>query len=678
MHQIGRYHLERELGRGAMGIVYAGFDPVLKRRVAVKTFQPPNGSSDQPWEVMGKRLAREAQSAAGLNHPNIVNVYDVVEESGILYVVMEFIDGKSLAQTFPTGTPVPAGPIVRPLQECASGLDYAHGQGVVHRDVKPANIMLDKSGVTKIADFGLAKLMDSTTDLTQGFVLGTLEYMAPDQLHGRSADGRADQYALAVVAYGLLTGSRIHDADTVARWCHLVVSESPTPATARNPNLPPNVDPVFARALAKTPEARFESCSRFVLDLSRALNAHADAMPTVVTVPRPPVEAVPDRRGRLKWAVPGILAAVVVGVAIYAWERHVPIPKPIEDQKPVEKSAKVETAVAPTQVSPASTPNPDLAREAWDRVKGSSNRLALEAFLKAYATSEYVGLARVELALLPPPVVAAKPVPSVGPRLGEEKANLTDAQRYVWIPPGKFTMGCSPQDNQCSDDEKPAHPVEITKGFWMAQTAVPLASWQRYRTITGAAALPGQDNTGRKINGSTNDASAPIVAIDWDRAQAFCKWAGGRLPTESEWEYAARAGSVQARYGEIDSIAWYADNAGRQRFDSYALLRLTREARDRALLENGNGPRPVGQKRPNAWNVYDMLGNVSQWTSDWYGESYYRESPSHDPAGPADGKDRVTRGGSWFHGSRAIRASARLPIPKGEVRSGLGVRCVLD
>jgi serine/threonine-protein kinase len=684
MQQIGRYQLERELGRGSMGIVYAAFDPVLKRRVAIKTVLPDRDSSSQSWDVLVKRLAREAQSTAELSHPNIVGVYDVVEADGMFCVVMEFIDGKSLSQAFPAGSPVSAEFVMRMLWECAGALDHAHAHGLVHRDIKLANIMLDKSGVAKITDFGIAKHLNATSELTHGFAIGTLEYMSPEQLNAQPVDGRTDQYALAVVAYRLLTGFRTFDADSVGAWCHMLVNQAPTPPTLRNPALPAAVNAVLGRALAKNPQDRYESCSRFVEELGRALAAYSPTAESTMRMPIPPAEAGRGRGWRM-WAALAVLAAVVGAgsYTIYTLVRRRAEVRlmPEAAQKaaePTQAVAKEEKAAVP---SPAPAPaNPDPAREAWDRVKGTGNRASLEGFLKAYGNSEYANAARTELALLPP--VTAEPggarEASSAVRPGREKTNPKDSQHYVWIPPGKFTMGCSPGDNDCYGNEKPAHLVEITEGFWLGQMPVSIGPWKRYAMSTGAPPLSGKDKMGRKLNASMDDDSVPVVLIGWEQARTFCAWAGGRLPTEAEWEYAARAGTTGSRYGGLESIAWYNANSGQQHLDSAVLRGLDRKALEKTLFDNGNTPRDVGKKRPNAWNLYDMLGNAAQWTGDWYGESYYRQSPRRDPKGPPEGKDRVARGGSWFQGPTQIRVSNRIPIPKGVGRSDIGFRCVLE
>jgi formylglycine-generating enzyme required for sulfatase activity/regulation of enolase protein 1 (concanavalin A-like superfamily) len=217
---------------------------------------------------------------------------------------------------------------------------------------------------------------------------------------------------------------------------------------------------------------------------------------------------------------------------------------------------------------------------------------------------------------------------------GRTKVNPKDGLTYVWIPPGTFMMGCSPGDNGCQSYEKPAHEVTITKGFWLGQTPV---TQQAYQRVTG------------RSPSSFKGATLPVEMVNWDEAQAYCAVIGGRLPTEAEWEYAARAGSTAARYGNLDEIAWYPGPAGSKTHE-------------------------VARKAPNAWGLYDMLGNVWQWTADWFGD--YQSGAQSDPSGSTSGHSRAMRGGSWGSGGPFFaRFSVRGAVP-GSQGHAVGLRCV--
>jgi formylglycine-generating enzyme required for sulfatase activity len=255
---------------------------------------------------------------------------------------------------------------------------------------------------------------------------------------------------------------------------------------------------------------------------------------------------------------------------------------------------------------------------------------------------------------------------------GPVRENPKDSLKYVWIPPGTFMMGCSPGDNECKADEKPSHRVVITKGFWLGQTEVTVSAYKRFAAATGRQMPPQPNLSGRPLNPGWGDEAMPMVDVTWDNARAYCGWAGGRLPTEAEWEYAARAGSTVARYGDLHEIAWYADNTGRQRVDT-SMTNLTLYWQ--RLNENGNGMREVGQKRANGFGLFDMLGNVWEWVNDWYEQNYYQNSPSQDPAGPASGTERVLRGGSWGSPAGYLRVSHRRGYNPGSRNEFYGFRC---
>ena len=258
--------------------------------------------------------------------------------------------------------------------------------------------------------------------------------------------------------------------------------------------------------------------------------------------------------------------------------------------------------------------------------------------------------------------------------------NPKDGMKYVWVPPGRFMMGASEGDAEARDNERPAHEVELSHGFWLGQTPVTVAAYERYREETGAPELPKEDKYGRALNTAAGDPSLPVVAVTWYEAAAYCKWAGGRLPSEAEWECAARAGNPNARYGVIDEIAWYGDNSGNTRIDSAAVWAKDPDA-DRyhkTLKANGNGPKSVGLLEPNAWGLCDVLGNVWEWTADYFDEAYYQRREGRDPKGPAKGSTRALRGGSWSADPSIVRASGREGIVPGFRGLNVGFRCLWE
>jgi len=257
-----------------------------------------------------------------------------------------------------------------------------------------------------------------------------------------------------------------------------------------------------------------------------------------------------------------------------------------------------------------------------------------------------------------------------GPAAGTVRTNPRDGLQYVWIPPGSFMMGCSPGDMMCQEQEKPAHLAVITKGFWIGQTEVTVAAAERFVAANGESMPPPP-----YFNPNWADRNMPMVGVNWNDGAAFCRWAGGRLPTEAEWEYAARAGNTGPTYGPLDEIAWFVENSGRKRVDP---TRIPDEASYNKLMEkNNNGTHDVAQKRPNAWGLFDMLGNASEWVEDWYSPTYYQSSPAQDPQGPPTGQRRVRRGAAWYGIAEYVRFSSRLGSDPDDRAIMYGFRCVL-
>ena len=335
---VGRYRILRPLGRGAMGLVYLAEDPSLNRQVAIKMLDI-EADSNRDREFLRGRLLRDARAAAMLSHPNIVAVYDIVEEGQSIYVVMEYIEGESLSSYLDhTAMPDP-GFILRVLRQMAAGLDYTHSKGIIHRDIKPGNVMITPDGNVKILDFGIARMSDVRTSTPTGVVMGTVDYMAPEQIKAEAMDGRADQFSLAAVAYRMLTGSTLFGRHTLATLAYKLVNEAPAPVCQRNSQIPATVDPVLAKALAKSPAGRYATCRAFVEQLAQGMTGAMESpTATMVTTPADsettvktaaagvvPGSGPKKRSGMVALVAGGVLVAAGAGVAIWKpWSQPTP------------------------------------------------------------------------------------------------------------------------------------------------------------------------------------------------------------------------------------------------------------------------------------------------------------------------------------------------------------------
>jgi serine/threonine-protein kinase len=278
MQQIGRYRILGEIGRGAMGVVYKAEDPSIGRIVAIKTIRLADALNEKERQFLRERLFREARSAGILSHPGIVTIYDIYELDGVCYVFMEYVDGPTLEKILHSEDGLNKKTLLSVLDQTAAALDFAHGKGIVHRDIKPANIMLTSAGAVKITDFGVAKFTSQQATNT-GVLLGTPSYMSPEQIADRTVDGRSDQFALAVIAYQLLTGERPFTAGSLPSLMFKIVNEEPANVTRINPTLGPAVDIVLKKALTKDASARFPTCAQFIRALTAACEARSDWQP---------------------------------------------------------------------------------------------------------------------------------------------------------------------------------------------------------------------------------------------------------------------------------------------------------------------------------------------------------------------------------------------------------------
>jgi eukaryotic-like serine/threonine-protein kinase len=321
----GRYELDSTLGRGGMAEVYLGTDRVLGRQIAVKVL----GSQFSKDSSFVTRFRREAQSAAALNHPNVVSVFDTGSDDGTHFIVMEYVQGKTLSQVIRESGPLMPERAVEIALAVAEALAFAHRNSIIHRDIKPGNVMLTPSGDVKVMDFGIARATTSESLTQTATVLGTATYFSPEQAQGEAVDARSDVYSLGCVLYEMLTGHPPFSAETPVAVAYKHVKEEPVPPSRLNPDVPPDLDAIVLKCLAKNPANRYQSAQELVRDLER-LRAGVPVMATPVLSQEPtqvveratrpttvlPPQAVEEEEKRRRWIAWLILGAILLVIAV--------------------------------------------------------------------------------------------------------------------------------------------------------------------------------------------------------------------------------------------------------------------------------------------------------------------------------------------------------------------------
>ncbi len=469
MDAIGRYRILGELGRGAMGVVYRAQDPTIGRAVAIKTIRLADLSDTAERSRLRDRLFREAQSAGILSHPGIVVVYDVGEDGDVTYIAMEFVNGPTLEKLLEAPEPPTPQNVLSVLRQTAAALDYAHKKGIVHRDIKPANIMIDGDATVKITDFGIAKISASQQLTQTGLVMGTPNYMSPEQVQGKPVDGKADQFALAVVAYEMLTGEKPFTGEQLTTVLYKIVSEDPPAVEHLNPTLGFAVSMVLTRALAKDSAKRYGTCTEFVAALEAALNSKqgwqalargaGQNMPTEVvaggalaarpaahTEPEPPK---PSGAGRAMKMVAGLVLGIGLVAVLFLGVQKWLLTQPAA------------TEPAATVAQPA--PSPGLEKPS-------------PAGKPAEASASPQPPAGVELPHAPP--AAETPVPPPRTRPAEPRPPSLAEVHIVTSPPGVQAM----VDNDASKTCTSPCSIQATLGRHMLSLS--LAGYrQEYRSL---------------------------------------------------------------------------------------------------------------------------------------------------------------------------------------------------
>ena len=683
----GRYQIESLLGQGGMSAVYRAQDPNLRRAVAIKLIH--GHLSTDPEFV--RRFEQEAAAVAQLRHPNIIQVFDFNHDGEVYYMVLEYLAGETLQSRLKAlhaaGERLGLAQAVAIMATIADAVEYAHRRGMIHRDLKPANVMLDPQGQPILMDFGVAKIVGGQQHTATGAIVGTVAYMSPEQIRGLKVDERADIYSLGIMLFEMTAGRPPFEGDSAMTVMFKHVNEPPPDIHQFNAGVPDELKAVISKALAKEPGERFQTAAEFAQELRTlrlTLTAVRPPLPeTNVSAPPPTkkVETKPEP------ASPPVVPVTPPPTVTAATSASTPPPTvvPAAGAEPAQTPA-VETR-APVPPPPV---RPSLAAAA-EPAKPGSPPLGLILGLGVVAVLVVVGIvvggmltggdrgagtatqtqsvAAAATATQPPAAATATTAPTVEPTvtLAPTAAPLpTDTATpeptptatavpvpngMALIPAGTFNMG----SDAGQADERPVHAVTL-RPFFLDVFEVTNA---RYRACVEAGQCQAQANRNSFTRASYATLpeydNFPAVQVTWDQAVAFCAFEGKRLPTEAEWEYAARGGADQ-RY------PWGND------FDPARVPARVQDTVAVGTLDNAS-----------AFGVFDLPGNVNEWVADFYSRTYYAESPAENPAGPADGSRRVFRGGSFGNADGSFyTASRRYNQAPGFRDADIGFRCAQD
>ena len=584
---LGSYTLEQVLGHGGFGIVYRARHNELGHVVAIKEYLPlelavregatvqvRSPESQTPYEDGLRRFLEEARSLIQFQqHPNIVTCRDFFRRNGTAYLVMDYEDGESLTELLQRreaeGRPFGEADLKAVIEPLLEGLRQVHAAGMLHRDIKPGNILVRRGDERPVLlDFGAAK--QEVAERTKSLAPYTDGYAALEQI---ADDGQlgpwTDLYAVGAVMWRMVAGGN-------------------------RPWEPPNPVKVERRANA-------------------LVRSTADPMPRA------------EDLGAGRFSA-GVLQAIDGCLRLSEAERAQSSEQLLAALRGTDE--RVDPAIH-TQTVPSGEPVADETAMVEPRGGLKPPNLWLGFGLALVAPLVVLFLASLS------PQDNAPPQSKVATALGPE------SMEFVRIPAGSFLMG-SPEGEAGRYDNERLQEVRISRPFYLGKYEVMQGEWE---------AVMGSNPSEFKKCGP----SCPVEMVSWEDVQEFIRRLNElesgrgylyRLPTEAEWEYAARAGTAGARYGELGEIAWYSDNS--------------------------LGTYPVGLKRANAWGLHDMLGNVWEWVGDWYGE--YPTGAVADPLGPSTGSHRVFRGGGWIHGARSVRSALRGYDSPGIRRDGLGFR----
>ena len=619
---LGRYHILEQLGEGGMATVYKAYDTRLETDVAVKVIRTENLTMATMERAL-KRFEREAKALARLTHPNIVKVTDFGDDEDKPYLVMEYLPGGTLKQKL--GKPMPWNESISILLPIARALDFAHRQNMIHRDVKPSNILITADGEPMLTDFGIAKILDleETADLTgTGMGIGTPEYMAPEQWTGKTSVF-SDQYALGVVLYEMLTGRKPYSADTPAAIL-LKQATEPLPRPSQfTRDLPEKMEKLLLKVLARNPEDRYGSMAEFAKALESALSgqqppASEQTPKRKVAAPRPKME---DK------SRPGPVEAVKVH------DTQATVDQQWKDSAPKKEPAGLKLSKTDLPIVLLFVGGVILIGIIGliNALTSNSNRNT--TVFPTDTPMVIVTTTRSPSTNTPKPPThtptpesssTSTPWPTIPPFTPEIGSFIeSDGVTMMFVPAGAFSMG----SDSGYGDEKPIHSVTLD-AYFIDKYEVTNAAYKR--CVDAGVCNPPLDAGSRTRSSYYSNPEFdkyPVIYVDWNMANTYCAWRSARLPTEAEWEKAARG---------LDGRTYpWGENVDCDKANYNFCVGDTTKVG--SYLD---GVSPYG--------LYDMAGNVLEWVADWYDSDYYSNSPFSNPLGPSSGYYRVLRGGSWY------------------------------
>ena len=627
-----RYRVDTFIGRGGMAEVYKVWDSRRMTFLAMKVLHEDLAID----RVFMRRFKREAQTLEKLQHPNIVRFYGLEQDGPTAFMLLDYVEGKTLKRAiFDAGELLQSEQLRFIMRSVCGALQFAHSEGLAHCDIKPANIMLHQNGTVLLADFGIARMTDSATATMVG--AGTPAYMAPEQVRGEDPTPQTDVYALGIVLYEMLTGGERpftgEQATTTGstgekvRWEQLHLS--PPSPRKWNPDLSPELETVVLNSLQKDLKERYKTA----LDLYNALESATGT-----------VEAIEDERPQTQ-----------------------PEPAPIEEAASPPKAEQREKVPKPTPL-PEKSPTksaPSRNKSFWLAGAGIILLIlsigwlmgggAAKAFPTKTPTLTFTPTKTATPTFTLTPVATNTPLASATPALsiGSAWKRPIDGMTMLYIPAGEFEMGSNDGDS----DEEPIHTVYLD-AYWMDETEVTNAMFLKCVNVGNC------DNPGGSYYSDSAYSNHPVAYVSWYDAKAYCSWAGGRLPSEAEWEKAARGNLEGKTYPWGDQLPICAEDADNgAKFDDNAKCDRT-------------GTEPVGRFRTNGYGLFDTSGNVWEWVNDRYDSRYYSNSPSNNPSGPSSGNVRVLRGGSWAsYDVGNIRSAVRFRSFPVSAAYNFGFRC---